>query len=950
MRESSDGVKIVKAATVNVNSIINKVQYLFNLVEGEGLHVVSVTETWLTDSCGSSFVQIPEFSLHRGDVAGPVRKHGAAIYVSNSLRHVQAEVTIPNVAVVHLTDLNVFVLSVYRPPSYSREENVLLADFIREFSANKEVLLLGDFNLPSLKWSESSVWNSYVTPTDRFFYECFIECGLSQWVSFGTYFPSGNILDLVLSSDEDRVGEIYAAPPLPGCHHCPVICSLVFNFGPDESVSFRPPRLQWARADFGAISAEILETDWEYLFTDLDVESCNNLYVRQLQECIRQHVPVRSAAGSHRWLVRPPRHMVHQRSVLWVDYKTARSTHGRNSGEAEGALSQYLRLNQTYRNFARSQQSEYEQKLANRLATAPKLFHSYLRERKVGCPAVGPLRASDGSLVHENSQMSNEFVSAFSAVFVSTDPAEPHPHEVFDGRMMDIDVTYDAVLSVISSLSETSSPGPDGIHPALLKNCAEAVALPLTLVIRKSLVSGSLPSSWKESRVVPIFKAGPKYMPLNYRPVSMTSCDCKAAERLLAAHIIEYLEQGHILSSRQFGFRKGHSTEDQLLRAYNKIVEEVDKGRMVDAVYLDFSKAFDVLSYNILLAKLRSLGFCQQILKWVESFLRGRSMRVSVGGCDSLAVPVTSGVPQGSVLGPLLFLIYVNSLGNDFNCEWYAFADDLKLYVSYPRDIDSVVGSLLQDDLDLLVERSRSWNLTLNPSKCVVIRFGGRPCGDDVVNSGYRLEDVPLKLVKSHRDLGVLIDSSLKFHMHVSDVVRKSSGLANQILRSTVCRSKEFMVTLFLSHIRPIIDYCSPVWNLGYQGDLNRLEAVQRRWTKQVVGLSTQDYPARLRSLELFSIKGRLLRADLIKVWKIFHPEVDVGLMSIFEREFHGATRGHRMKVSIPVCRSELRRRFFSIRVATLWNSLPAAVVEADSIGGFKSGLEEALGDLFYQV
>ena len=913
--------------------------------------MVAVTETWLTASCSSSFVQIPGFSLYRGDVAGLVRKHGAAIYVSNTHRHVQVDVDIPNVVAVHLTDFDLFVISVYRPPSSSHEENTLLTDFVREFSASREVLILGDFNLPSLKWSETtqaSVWDSYVTPTDRFFFECFSECGLSQWVDFGTFFPSGNILDLVLSSDEDRVGEVYAAPPFPGCHHCPVIGSLIYNFGPEEEIT-RNQRLAWSRADYESISAELMEIDWEHLFSGASVEVCNALYVQQLQECIHAHVPVRGAPRSHRWLSRPPRSMVAQRSALWGEYKISRSVHGRSSEQAELALGQYLNLNNAYRNYARSKQCLHEQKLASLLSTAPKLFHSYLRERKTGCPTVGPLKTSNGSLVQSNLQMSNVFVDAFSAVFVATAPVQPGPHQVFDGQMEDMNISYDSVLSVLGSLSESSSPGPDGIHPALLRNCAPAIALPLSLIIRKSLESGVLPSSWKESRVVPIFKAGPKYIPLNYRPVSMTSNDCKVMERMLVAHITDYLEQGSVLSNRQFGFRKGYSTEDQLLLAYSKIAEEVDKGRCVDAVYLDFSKAFDVLDHGLLLEKLRSLGFCQQILNWIRSFLYGRSMKVSVGGCDSRAVPVLSGVPQGSVLGPLLFLIYVNSLGTDFGCEWYAFADDLKLFVSHPRDETSQSNSQLQDDLDLLVALSRSWNLKLNPSKCAVIKFGSRSTADDV-NSGYSLEGEPLKLVKSHRDLGVIVDSSLKFHTHVSTVVRKASGLANQLLRSTVCRSTEFMVTLFVSHVRPIIDYCSTVWNLGYIGDLKSLESVQRRWTKQVVGLESLDYPTRLSRLNLFSIKGRLLRADLIKVWKIFHSEVDVGLMTILERQFHGATRGHQLKLSVPVCRSELRRRFFGVRVVPLWNSLPAPVAEASSIGSFKSRLDGLLGDIFFEV
>lgn len=930
-----------------MNSVTNKVHYLSNLMKDEGLYVVAVTETWLTAYCSSSFVQIPEFSLYRGDVAGQVRKHGAALYILNTLKHVQVDVDIPNVAAVLLTDYNLFVVSMYRPPSYSNEENSLLAVFIREFSAGKEVLFLGDFNLPSLKWSESSVWDSYVSPTDRFFFNCFSECGLTQWVNFGTFFPSGNVLDLVLSSDEDRVGEVYAAPPFPGCHHCPVIGTVIYNFGQEEEIVLNQ-RFAWGRGDYEGISADLAEIEWEHLFSGGSVEDCNSLYVQQLQESTRSHVPMQSAPKSHKWLSRPPRAMVTQRSARWDEYKRLRNVHGRASEQAEQALGRYLSINSAYRNYARSKQCLHEQRLASLLVTAPKLFHSYVRERKIGCPTVGPLRATDGSLIHCNRQMSNEFANAFSAVFVSTVPAQPGPYQVFDGQMDDIIISYDTVLSVLGSLSASSSPGPDGIHPALLKNCAQAVALPLSLVMCKSLDTGVLPASWKVSRVVPIHKSGPKYNAMNYRPVSMTSADCKVMERLLAKHITDYLEQGNVLSNRQFGFRKGYSTEDQLLKAYSKIAEEVDKGRSVDAVYLDFSKAFDVLCHNVLLGKLRSLGFCTQILNWIESFLSGRSMRVSVGGSDSRSVPVLSGVPQGSVLGPLLFLIYVNSLGADFGCEWFAFADDLKLFVSHPRGEAGQFNGQLQADLDLLVSLSRSWNLKLNPSKCVVMRFGGRtPTDGD--NSGYTLEGAPLKLVKSHRDLGVLVDCSLKFHTHVSEVVRKASGLSNQLLRATVCRSSEFMVTLFLSHVRPIVDYCSTVWNLGYIGDLNSLESIQRRWTKQVTGLEALEYSTRLRRLNLFSIKGRLLRADLIKVWKIFHPEVDTELSTILERQFHGATRGHQLKISVPVCRSELRRRFFCARVVSIWNSLPASVAEAPSIGTFKSRLDELLGDVFFQ-
>ena len=312
-----------------------------------------------------------------------------------------------------------------------------------------------------------------------------------------------------------------------------------------------------------------------------------------------------------------------------------------------------------------------------------------------------------------------------------------------------------------------------------------------------------------------------------------------------------------------------------------------------------------------------------------------------------MEVAVASGVPQGSVLGPLLFIVYINSLASTLRCRWYSFADDFKIYLSSGSGMELV----LQRDLDMIFEVSRSWNLKLNLGKCVVMRFGagGRGVAEGM-GSGCFLGGVELKLTLAHKDLGVFVDPTLKFHTHISSVVRKASGLANNILRCTVCREPSFMVSIFVAHIRPVMDYCSTVWNLGYAGDALRLESVQRRWTKQVAGMDRLSYSERLRVLGLYSVAGRLLRADLLKTWKIFHGGTPPMLLNIFERSFHGATRGHRFKLSIPRCRGDLRRRFFNVRMVGIWNEIPGWAVELPTQGKFKSYLDGNLLDKFYEV
>lgn len=326
-------------------------------------------------------------------------------------------------------------------------------------------------------------------------------------------------------------------------------------------------------------------------------------------------------------------------------------------------------------------------------------------------------------------------------------------------------------------------------------------------------------------------------------------------------------------------------------------------------------------------------------------------MRVSVEGCLSDSCEVLSGVPQGSVLGPLLFLIYVNFLTPAISCNWKAFADDFKFYLGFPRHPDLLQrgGQCLQGDLDAVVDAAESWNLSLNVEKCCVMRF----CRGNLEESHqpkYFIHEKEISTVSKHKDLGIWIDVSLRFHDHVRVVVGRASSLVSELLRSTVCRDADFMTELFVSHVRPLLDGCSTVWNVGYVADVRLIESVQRRWTREIEGMRGFDYANRLHSLGLFSMNGRLLRADLIKVWKVFHTETDVGLSNLFERAPDERTRGHAFKLVFPRCRTELRRRWFDARCVLEWNALPSQVVEAGTLQTFKKALEIELGDRLYSV
>ena len=255
----------------------------------------------------------------------------------------------------------------------------------------------------------------------------------------------------------------------------------------------------------------------------------------------------------------------------------------------------------------------------------------------------------------------------------------------------------------------------------------------------------------------------------------------------------------------------------------------------------------------------------------------------------------------------------------------------------------------VQWDIDVLHSTAASWGLNMNPGKCAVIRFPSKISVYTPVR--YMLNGHPLPSVSSDSDLGTIIDSDLKFHKHIQSVVHKAGGSAQNLLKSTVCRSHDFMLFLLTTHVRPIIDYCSCLWNVGYIEVLHKLEKIQRNWTKHIEGLSSLSYADRLQSLKLYSIQGRLLRADLIQYWKIFHGKSCLTPGDFFDLSQLSQARGHCFKIFKPHSWTDIRKRFFSVRCITQWNSLPAAAVNSPDLPSFKKILEWCTSnDLFAYV
>jgi hypothetical protein len=370
----------------------------------------------------------------------------------------------------------------------------------------------------------------------------------------------------------------------------------------------------------------------------------------------------------------------------------------------------------------------------------------------------------------------------------------------------------------------------------------------------------------KHAVIFPLAKGGSLTSPSNYRPVSLTSHIVKIFERVIKGRIVNFLEKYKWLNSKQHGFRSKRSTLTQLLEHYDEIINALCDGSNVDVIYLDFAKAFDKVDHSILLAKLQNAGIRGNVYEWIKKFLQNRTQSVVVDGEISAPVEVLSGVPQGTVLGPLLFLVMANDLSN--NCPHSSvscFADDTRVLgiVKNTRDVENV-----QADLEEIFKWADENNMKFNESKFEILRYGKNTDLKEE-STYYSSNNAAIDEKESLRDLGVQMQNNALFDEQIAKVEASGRRLCSWALRTFLARDERTMLTLWKQLIQPVIDYCSPLWIPHKQKDLNRLEAVQRSFTSKITKVEGMGYYDRLKALRLYSIQRRFERFMIINVWKI---------------------------------------------------------------------------------
>ena len=431
------------------------------------------------------------------------------------------------------------------------------------------------------------------------------------------------------------------------------------------------------------------------------------------------------------------------------------------------------------------------------------------------------------------------------------------------------------VLKSLKKIKPKLTKGPDNIPAFIVKDCAAVFAGPLTTIFNLSLKTRTFPDVWKYSRLCPVFKKDNKSIAENYRPITIICNFAKVFEITLHTTLSSHV-QGQIICN-QHGFVPGRSTETNLTCMTQFISKELDSSKQVDVIYTDFSKAFDRLDHGTLLEKLGKFGLSVAQLDFFSSYLENRRQYVEYRGYKSFDVLATSGVPQGSVLGPLMFVVFINDIATNLNVESLLYADDLKIYSVIENEQDC---ENLQNNLNMVNDWCLSNNLPLNISKCNSFSFSKM---HNRINYNYHISGQLLQRPDTVKDLGVIFDRCLSFKDHINFTIASALKSLGFIIRN--CKgigNTYIMKLLYYSFVRSKLEYCSLIWSPAYAIHIINVENIQRRFVKYLCFIEDGIYPitgypqnVMLQRFHMFNLENRRIIHSIIFLYKIMHNMFD---------------------------------------------------------------------------
>lgn len=954
-------------------SVPSKVPFIHDNFCSNNELFIGLSETWL-QSHKDAELHIDGYTLFRRDSIRKKKSRGrltggAAIYIRDDVA-ASSDVLFDyssnciQIICTYSKKENLVIVTTYRQPDDKYHGNPSppvefktalnsLKSAIHDISPTPDIVMGGDYNLPHTEWPHGKP-TAKATVEDRIMLNYLNEfCNdllLTQMVKNATH-KDGNTLDLVFVNNTDLIHDITIYPVLQSTsHHHVVQCTTSYQVKHVQKNNTRPPQTSFNSLNFfhkdvnwKALNDDLNAVDWTTLFKDKDQDEILDIFYEKCYELCSLHVPVKTSKDNikHSKVVRYRRSLSRKRKRIKIQLTRCKSETKR-----EHLHNELIQIEKDMQKSHRSSAEYEESKAVESIGINSKYFYSYAKKKSKVKSKIGPLIDNNGKLTGDSKEMAELLSQQYSKVFSTPRPSTTVPNQKCTESLNDINFSENDIERAIDELRYNAAAGKDGFSAVLLKNCKHSLVYPLVYFWRKCLDVGQIPAVLKQSVITPIHKGDSRSTPANYRPVALTSHIIKIFEKVLRSNIIQHFDKNNLFNNSQHGFRSGRSCLSQLLEHLDTLLSLLEDGSNVDVVYLDFSKAFDKVDFNIVLNKFKSLGIGGRIHTWLTSFLTNRLQSVIVDGVLSDPKPVLSGVPQGSVLGPLVFLVLIGDIDDDvIHSIVKSFADDTRA----TKNINSIDDTKkLQEDLEKIYKWTVDNNMALNDTKFELLRYG--------LNLLIKMESfyttptgLKIDAKDQAKDLGVIMSNDCSFDKQIEKVVTKAKSLISWILRTFKTRQVKPMLLLYKSLVLPILEYCSVLWSPSSPGQIKALDQLQWSYIRKIAGNYDLDYWDCLKKLKMYSLQRRRERYRIIYIWKILENMVP-NINNKVSPYFH-VRHGRKCRIPLINANSKVKSAqdsSITFQGVKLFNVLPKEIrnISKVKLEVFKSALDAYLAQI----
>ena len=915
--------------------------------------VLALTETWFTDiNCNlHSIEQYESFENHRsgrsgGGVALFVRK--TAVYKARPDLDIFNEFIESKFVELDKTNFeqskSVVIGVIYRPPNTDIYEFNRLISMIqcKVAKENKDCYLLGDYNINLLNVS------SHIPSSD--FLETVFADSFVPLINKPTRVcdRSATLIDNILTNKTDINDTVVGILYSDITDHYPIFCIDYRKFPvPKEE---RIVRRNLSQRNISKFKEMIAHTKWNDVSLSTDTQVAYSLFFNRLSNIYNECFPIRTIKKSYN--NRKP----------WITECISKSINNKNKLMAKSKKCPFNhRLQFMYKEYKRTLQKTMRAAEKNHYDKLFKQHKCDLRKSwNIIKQIINRKKCSKTPkyfyVQDKKTDDRNEISDGFNRFYVNLGPSLakkiPQSHlnpmsllkDSLSSSIFLTTVNEEEIINIFKSM-KSGSCGWDGLSPHIIKMTIQYFLHPLMHICNLSLLDGKFPNELKIAKVLPLYKGGDDSQLVNYRPVSVLPVFSKVLERLMYDRIVNFLNDHNILYKFQFGFRKDHSTSIALMILVDRITKALSEGQYVVGVFIDFSKAFDTVNHDILLQKLWHYGIRGLAYDWLSSYLNNRFQYVSFDGVESSYCRISCGVPQGSILGPLLFLIYINDMAN-VSDELFTllFADDTNTFLT-GNDVNQMI-KIMNSELQKLVTWMQVNKLSLNVSKTHFIIFRSSKMKNPVFTERLTMNNVDLKQEIKTKFLGVIIDQKLSWGPHIDHIKSKASKGIGIICKTKSLLNVSTLTTLYNSFVYPYLNYATEIWGDTHISYLNILQKLQKKVLRIITKSSwyahTQPLFEELNILNLQKI--HLYKVGII-MFKVHRNMTPVAFSELFVHNHNIHSHGTRQlhKLHVPIARTDYMQRIITVKGVRIWNHLYNILPIDRSLPCFKFHLRKYL-------